>query len=691
MSQKMIRAMKDLKLNNVECKSDIKKSEEDQHCNSDFINILKVLDDEFQSYKESVISDLQSRASTSKPTKSSTNIKVYGLEFINSFINDKSYECNFYENSFNRQVSLGGSLDLIINSKLRNGKQYFHCVVCRKNYNPDYFTLIEHIISASHMKNLQSLIEYATQYNHDEIQNITWFAENYISVKWDDAKARCHACQVNLIREEDRQLHMQTNSHVKKVQQIKVYDIKQKILAIIEDVWYYTRFFNCTLCNEEFDTEMEFLEHLKSDDHYNIELPFRAIGGEIVFLTCFACETGFYGDLRKYYEHCEDIFHKRYSKIGDFVLSEMTPPLLKLLDNIEDSKQKCIKESNSVILEDEQEQNVLKEIIKVVECIYPNAKAHIFGSRCSQTALSNSDLDIFLDCDDMYFKDCNSVLDLKHLKSVIKCLNNHKDDWYIFEVLDEARIPIIKLRHYPSGLDCDISFSNGLAHRKSKLIRYYNDAYPMCRELILYLKKWVVYSQLSGPEGISTFTISWLVIFYLQCKGVFRNVYDLLKAQRSSTMIDDWECGYREDFCLKSNSNSSFVDHLVGFFEFYAKFDFHKNVICPYLGITLEKENFAKMELPSSLLSILSVKKKKDVSLLQFDSPMCMQDPTELGQNSTKALKKRQLRWFREYCSISAEKIKSQRSQNSTKVLKKCHFWCLREYSSARAKERKPL
>ncbi|KAL7291445.1 hypothetical protein TKK_0015029 [Trichogramma kaykai] len=336
----------------------------------------------------------------------------------------------------------------------------------------------------------------------------------------------------------------------------------------------------------------------------------------------------------------------------------MRSPTVDLLDKIENKKRRLINESNLVVLECTQEKNILKEVKRVVECVYPKAVGYIFGSRCSHTALSNSDLDIFLDCNDGYYKNVESVLVQSYLSSVRKCFENHKDEWYIEEVIVDASTPIIKLRHYPTSLKCDISFSNGLSHRKSKLVRHYNDAYPMCRELILYLKKWMTFSQLSGTEGISTFTVSWLVIFYLQHKGVFPSVYELIKKQTRTILIDGWECGYQENICIKSNK-FSFVEHLVGLFTFYAKFDYQKYVICPYLGTMIEKEKFAARKLPSRLTDKLSNRKKEAVSLFRFDSPMCMQDPTDLSENSTKALRKRQLRCFREYCSLSVEIIQS--------------------------------
>lgn len=43
--------------------------------------------------------------------------------------------------------------------------------------------------------------------------------------------------------------------------------------------------------------------------------------------------------------------------------------------------------------------------------------------------------------------------------------------WRIKEVIADCRIPIIKVVHQPTNIDCDISFTNGLAVENTKLVR----------------------------------------------------------------------------------------------------------------------------------------------------------------------------------------------------------------------------
>lgn len=52
-----------------------------------------------------------------------------------------------------------------------------------------------------------------------------------------------------------------------------------------------------------------------------------------------------------------------------------------------------------------------------------------------------------------------------------KCLQEDKDIWDVQEILKKIKIPIIRLRHRQTGLQCDLSFSNGLSVENTKLIR----------------------------------------------------------------------------------------------------------------------------------------------------------------------------------------------------------------------------
>ena len=204
----------------------------------------------------------------------------------------------------------------------------------------------------------------------------------------------------------------------------------------------------------------------------------------------------------------------------------------------------------------------------------------------------------------------------------------------------------------------------------------------MCRKLILYLKKWLTTCQLSGSDRITTFAISWYVIFYLQVKHILPSVYDLQKIENKSKIVGGkifiifikskyirknikiystylgWECGFSETFFV-AHVNTSFQDHLYGFFSYYANFDFKANVVCPYIGKTVEKHTFAYYEqLPEEMETYKRLLQENNIEIFRFDSPMCIQDPVDHSQNMTKAVRKQQLRCFRQFCTESAKVLR---------------------------------
>lgn len=106
-----------------------------------------------------------------------------------------------------------------------------------------------------------------------------------------------------------------------------------------------------------------------------------------------------------------------------------------------------------------------------------------------------------------------------------------------------------------------------------------------------------------------------------------------------------------------NHSDLNFREHLKGFFNYYAEFDYQTDVACPYLATIIKKHTFAhKDQLPTEMQIYKSRLQVNYSETFRFDSPMCIQDPIDLSQNITKAVKKRHLRCFRQYCTESALK-----------------------------------
>lgn len=74
---------------------------------------------------------------------------------------------------------------------------------------------------------------------------------------------------------------------------------------------------------------------------------------------------------------------------------------------------------------------------------------------------------------------------------------------------------------------------------KQKIIfsRCFNHAFPLCRKMILFLKQWLHKCGLLGSRLITSYALTWCVIFYLQTLLVFPSISQLIKLKNSSWRI----------------------------------------------------------------------------------------------------------------------------------------------------------
>lgn len=87
----------------------------------------------------------------------------------------------------------------------------------------------------------------------------------------------------------------------------------------------------------------------------------------------------------------------------------------------------------------------------------------------------------YLTTDNNYNETPNKADLFNKISDAEKILLNHKTKWKVKKFIAKARTPIINVYHEKSKILCDLSFSNGLAHCNSKLIKYLFDLQPQCK------------------------------------------------------------------------------------------------------------------------------------------------------------------------------------------------------------------
>lgn len=100
------------------------------------------------------------------------------------------------------------------------------------------------------------------------------------------------------------------------------------------------------------------------------------------------------------------------------------------------------------------------------------------------------DLDIYIDVGNMY--NGSKIVDKEFLVECVekteRVLNVKNSDWKGFEAVKLARTPILRALNNKEGIDCDLSFTNGLSHCNTELMKYFMDLQPVCKLFLLTIK-----------------------------------------------------------------------------------------------------------------------------------------------------------------------------------------------------------
>ncbi|PNF30107.1 hypothetical protein B7P43_G03142 [Cryptotermes secundus] len=173
--------------------------------------------------------------------------------------------------------------------------------------------------------------------------------------------------------------------------------------------------------------------------------------------------------------------------------------------------------TTSYVSNQKKDKQVCQFLETLFSAVFPGCKAISFGSRLSGLALSDSDLDIFLDTGGMYNGRSRQGSDIQELiVSAAESTLLADPECCNVEGVPSARTPIIKFFHTPSGTQCDVAFRHGLGCENTKLIKFYLSLDPRVRPVILFIKHWAHSHKLTGQSNITSYALTWLVIFYLQ-------------------------------------------------------------------------------------------------------------------------------------------------------------------------------
>ncbi|XP_044729393.1 terminal uridylyltransferase Tailor-like [Chrysoperla carnea] len=335
-------------------------------------------------------------------------------------------------------------------------------------------------------------------------------------------------------------------------------------------------------------------------------------------------------------------------------------------------------------LKDQSKKIVLESLENIIKEFYPKKfTIKLFGSRVTGLATgTTNDMDVFIDTDGELTNDENAqdeflcklnkfFLNNCHVINMKKIKKNKEIAKYFDEVgyplygawgavvyIKNTRTPIIKAKNKKCDMSCDISVKSGLSVINTELLKSLFHHLPIMRQIILILRLW--FKNWPWSKKFTNYAISLMTLFYLQNEKVLPSVHKInqkcvkLKNEAGWPVYD---YSTHEEFKkLKINQEQmSLTEHLYKFFKFYAKFNFETDVICPYMGHSVNRLNFQNdgLSLPIEMVDYKNFVSNPNKEECLYDTPIVLQDPIEQCHNVTRNIQKYELQKFKTMAELT--------------------------------------
>lgn len=137
----------------------------------------------------------------------------------------------------------------------------------------------------------------------------------------------------------------------------------------------------------------------------------------------------------------------------------------------------------------------------------------------------------------------------------------------------------------------ELTFNNGLGVENSALLRHFFEIQPEAVNLFHFLRIWLSIADMR----FKNYQILLMLVYFLQSYRLLPplgRVQQGLRPQR----IKGWNIAFSPARTLRHyacHEMKFFLKHALDFFRFYGKFNFDRNVIIPYMGESVLRENYA--------------------------------------------------------------------------------------------------
>ncbi|XP_034717807.1 poly(A) RNA polymerase, mitochondrial isoform X2 [Etheostoma cragini] len=305
--------------------------------------------------------------------------------------------------------------------------------------------------------------------------------------------------------------------------------------------------------------------------------------------------------------------------------------------------------------------SLLKDI---AAAYFPECTIKPFGSSVNGFGKLGCDLDMFLDLDGISGRNAKmpkSGLSLEYqmkranseravtqsILSVIgECVDQFGPGCVGVQKILNARCPLVRFAHQPSGFQCDLTANNRVAMKSTELLYLYGELDPRVRCLVFTVRCWArahgITSSIPGA-WITNFSLTVMLLFFLQRRSppiipTLDHLRDLA-GPADKSVIEGNDCTFVSDFSkIQLQSNTETLEQLLGeFFEFYATFAFSKMSINIRKGKEQNKPEIAPLHIQNPFETSLNVSKNVNATQLDRFVALCQESSWLLQQSDTNA------------------------------------------------------
>ncbi|XP_030630842.1 poly(A) RNA polymerase, mitochondrial [Chanos chanos] len=295
----------------------------------------------------------------------------------------------------------------------------------------------------------------------------------------------------------------------------------------------------------------------------------------------------------------------------------------------------------------------------IAAAYFPECTIRPFGSSVNGFGKLGCDLDMFLDLDAISGgkpKKSDSGLSLEYqvkrgasersvtqsILSVIgECVDQFGPGCVGVQKILNARCPLVRFSHQPSGFQCDLTANNRVAMKSSELLYLYGQLDERVRCLVFTVRCWArVHGITSSIPGawISNFSLTVMVLFFLQRRSpAILPTLDQLKdlaAASDKCVIEGNDCTIVSDLSkIKLQNNTESLEKLLQeFFEFYGTFAFNKMSLNIRKGKEQNKPESAALYIQNPFETSLNVSKNVNATQLERFVALCRESAWMLQQ-----------------------------------------------------------